>query len=250
MIELIVIAIFAAFILQFFDASAGMGYGTLTPLLLLLGFDPLETISAVIFTSAILSLFAGGLHHSFENINFLLKKNKKILSILIGAGIIAILAGAFIAVNIPETILKAYIGLTIIIIGISIIIKHNKKHKFSWKRLISFASLASFNKGISGGGYGPVLAGGQILSGVESKDAVSITALSEGFVSFTGFIAYLFINGSYHMNWSLITSLLIGGILSTPIAVFFVNKFHPKKLKYLVAVTSIVLGIIVLFKII
>ncbi len=38
--ELLLSVIIVAFVLEFFDASLGMGYGTtLTPLLLLLGFD-------------------------------------------------------------------------------------------------------------------------------------------------------------------------------------------------------------------
>ncbi|MBN2095869.1 sulfite exporter TauE/SafE family protein [Candidatus Peregrinibacteria bacterium] len=246
-LSLIIVVILAAFILEFFDASAGMGYGSLTPILLLMGFPPLEAISAVILTSAVLSLFAGYLHHDFDNIDFLLKKNIKILSILISFGIMAIIIGAAMAISIPEDILKTYIGLLIIVIGISIITYH-KKHDFSWKRLIFFGSLASFNKGISGEGFGPVLAGGQIASGVDSRHAVSITALTEGVVSSIGFLVYLLINGAGHMNWSLILYLLIGGAVSTPLAVCFVKKFHPKKLKSLIGTLSIILGLAILTK--
>jgi len=31
---------------------------------------------------------------------------------------------------------------------------------FSWKRLIAIGLISSFNKGISGGGYGPLVTGG------------------------------------------------------------------------------------------
>ncbi len=246
--QLFISAIIAAFILEFFDAYAGMGYGTLTPILLLMGFAPLEVISAVILTSAILSLIAGSMHHGFKNINFFTKENKKILSILIIFGIISIVVGAFVAINIPETILKIYIGLLIVIIGISIFI-FKKKRKFSKKRLIVFASLASFNKGISGGGYGPVLAGGQISSGVKSKHAVGITALSEGVVSLVGFLIYLIINGINHTNWGLVVSLLIGGLISTPLAVIGVKITKAKRLKYFVAGASIILGIIIILRV-
>jgi len=224
-----------------------MGYGTLTPILLLMGFNPIEVIPAVILTSAILSLFAGFLHHGFDNIDFLVKKNPKILTTLISFGIVAIILGALVAVNIPEGILRVYIGLLIIGIGISILMYH-KKRPFSYKRLMVFASLASFNKGVYGGGYGPVLAGGQIVSGVEGKHAVGVTALSEGVVSTFGFLAYLLISGGANMNWPLIISLLIGGTLSTPVAVLFVKRFHPKKFRYMVGAVSIVLGLIIVLQ--
>jgi hypothetical protein len=161
---------------------------------------------------------------------------------LIEFGMVAVIIGAFTAINIPDKILKIYIGLLIATIGISIFI-FRKKRKFSKKRLIFFGFLASFNKGISGGGYGPVLAGGQISSGVKSKQAVGITAFSEGVISLIGFLIYLFINGMNHTNWGLVVSLLIGGIISTPLAVWKVKKTKSKKLKYYIAAASIVLGI-------
>jgi uncharacterized membrane protein YfcA len=237
-----------AFVLEFFDAYAGMGYGTLTSILILMGFPAIEVISAVILTSAVLSLIAGSMHHGFKNINFFSKRNKKILSILIISGIIAIIIGAFVAINIPENILKIYIGLLIISIGILIFVS-NKKKKFSKKRLIFFASLASFNKGISGGGYGPVLAGGQVSSGIKSKHAVGITALSEGIISTFGFSMYILINGLNYINWGLVLSLLIGGLISTPLAAFGVKKTKSNKLRYFVAGASMILGIIIILKI-
>ncbi len=249
MIEFILLAFISALILQFLDASAGMGYGTLTAILILEGFSPLESISAVIFTSAILSLFAGILHHGFKNVNFSQKENKKILSILIGFGIFGIILGSLIALNIPSIYLKIYIGILIIAIGIFVLLKKKSKYKFSWKRLMFFGSLASFNKGISGEGYGPVLAGGQILSGVKSKKAVGITALSEGVVSLIGFAGFLIFGSLSNINWSLIVSLLAGGLISTPLAAYFVKSTKSRKLKYLIGAISIASGILILLKI-
>lgn len=242
---LIITAVILAFILEFFDASAGMGYGILTPILLLLGFPPLEVVSAVIITSAALSLLAGFLHHGFDNIDFLNRKNLKIMLILVAAGIIAVLVGVFTAISISDESLKIYIGLLTVGIGVLILMRQ-KKREFSWKGLIMFGSLASFNKGISGGGYGPILAGGQIMSGVKEKHAVSITALSEGIVCAAGFLGYLFVNRADHMNWSLILSLLIGGAISTPLAVYAVKKIDPQKLRIFIAVTSIAVGSLII----
>ncbi len=248
-LEFIFIAFIVAFILQFLDASAGMGYGTLTAILIILGFAPLESVSAVIFTSAVLSLFAGVLHHNFKNVNFSQKKNKNILLVLIGFGIIAIFLGVFLATNVSSLFLKIYVGGLVILVGVFILIQKKKKSKFSWKRLMAFGFLASFNKGLAGNGYGPVLAGGQILSGVNPKKAVGITALSEGIVSLIGFILFIFINGFSDVNWSLVTSLTAGGLISTPLATYFVKKVKSNILKYLIAIISIGSGVFIIFKI-
>ncbi|RLB39769.1 MAG: sulfite exporter TauE/SafE family protein, partial [Deltaproteobacteria bacterium] len=39
-----------------------------------------------------------------------------------------------------------------------------------------------FNKGVGGGGYGPVVTVGGILSGVPVKSMLAVTAVSEGTV--------------------------------------------------------------------
>lgn len=246
------ISYFFSFILQFFDASIGMGYGEISVILLLLGFTPLEVVPAIIFTSAIMSIFAGKLHHDFKNVDFNYKSvDFKISTVLTLFGIIGILIGVLIAIRLPENILRLYIGLLVIIIGITILFKRKKKkrYKFSWKKITLFGIIASFNKGITGGGYGPVLAGGQMILGVKSKKAVGITALTEGIVSTVGFIAYYLIGRLIHFNWSLIISLLIGGIIATPVAVYIVKKVNHKILKDIIGVVSILLGLIVVLKV-
>ena len=136
--ELIIPVVIAAFILEFFDASAGMGYGEITALLLLLGFAPLQSVFAVILSSAVLGLVASFFHQNFKNIDFgFEKKEFKITLVLTAFGVLGILIGALIALNLPEFFLKAYIGLLVIIIGLTILIKRHKKHPFSWKRIIS-----------------------------------------------------------------------------------------------------------------
>ena len=74
------------------------------------------------------------------------------------------MAAVILAVNLPKLYLKLYIGFLILIIGIFIVATLNKNYTFSWKRITILGLIASFNKGISGGGYGPVVMGGQLLA--------------------------------------------------------------------------------------
>ena len=53
--------------------------------------------------------------------------------------------------------------------GIVILICINKQFQFSWRKISFLGVVASFNKGMSGGGYGPVVTGDQILSGIKEK---------------------------------------------------------------------------------
>ncbi len=246
--ELLLSIIIIAFILEFFDASLGMGYGTtLTPLLLLLGFAPLEVIPVVLFTNAILGVVAAFFHHRFKNVDFHPKsKDTKITLVLSGLGIIGILIAIMLAVRLPEYVLRAYLGLVVLIIGIIVLVRHKKEHSFSWKKLTAMGSIAAFNKGMTGGGYGSVIVGGQILSGVKGKNAIGIASLAEGIICIVGTFAYVYIGKAINLNWTLITSILIGSLISIPIAAYVVKKFHPRRLKLIIGIFNIILGTAIL----
>ena len=68
-----ILAIFlAAHLCEYVDSSLGMGYGTtLTPVLLLAGFEPLQIVPAVLLSEFVTGLAAGLLHHHEGNIDFL-----------------------------------------------------------------------------------------------------------------------------------------------------------------------------------
>ncbi|MCK4578899.1 MAG: TSUP family transporter, partial [Candidatus Marinimicrobia bacterium] len=99
---------------------------------------------------------------------------------------------------------------------------------------------AAFNKGISGGGYGPVVTGGMVLSGVNSRNAVGITSLAEGVASAVGVIAYLAC--SAEIAWHLAPSLLLGAILSVPVAAYAVSRLPTKRITLAIGSLCTILG--------
>jgi uncharacterized membrane protein YfcA len=248
--EIIITVVIAAFILEFFDAGAGMGFGTLTPVLILLGYSPIVAVPAVLFCSSVLSLIGGVMHHTADNVDFFDKKTYKIIFVFLAFGFFAIFLGVFAAVSLPESAVDIYIGLLVLAVGIFIIRRHSRKKGFSWKKIIAFGSIASFNKGMTGAGFGPVISGGQILAGIKSKDAVGITAITEGTLSMIGVITFAFIGGpSRALNWPLIASLLLGGLVSIPIAVYTVKKLHPKHMRFSIGMISIIMGILLIARV-
>jgi hypothetical protein len=70
-VMIIVIIVVLAFACEFMDSSLGMGYGTtLTPALMLFGFQPLQIIPAVLFSELLTGLLAGAFHHYHGNADF------------------------------------------------------------------------------------------------------------------------------------------------------------------------------------
>ena len=82
------------------------------------------------------------------------------------------------------------------------------------EKIIFSGTIASFNKGMSGGGYGPIVTVGQILSGVEGKSAVGITSLAEGLTCLVGVITYIFISKS-PIDWKLAPWMIASAVFQS-----------------------------------
>jgi len=247
--ELLVFIIILAFLCEYIDSSLGMGYGTtLTPLLLIMGYNPLQIVPAILLSELISGLTAAFFHHKFKNANFKIGTTDfKIAVVMAGCSIFGVLAAVIIALNLPIFYIKLYIGILVLSMGVFILITLKRKFKFSWSKITSLGFLAAFNKGISGGGYGPIVTSGQILSGVKSKNAIGITSLAEGLTCFVGVITY-FIFTNHTIGWNLAPSLVVGAILSVPIAAYTVKKFKGGHLKLIVGIATLILGLVTLGK--
>jgi len=238
-----------AFFCELIDSTLGMGYGTtLTPVLMIIGFGPLAIIPCVLLSELITGITAGLAHHKAGNVNF--KRGSihlKIALVLAACSIIGAAIAVFLALNIPTLWLKTYIGLIVLGMGIIILLTLNKNYRFSWKKIVGLGSIAAFNKGMSGGGYGPVVTGGQILSGVNGNNAVGITSLAEGLTCIVGVV--VFIAAPETINWGLAPSLIIGALLSVPFSTLLVKKMPTRTLKVSIGLLTLILGIVTLTKI-
>jgi len=248
-IDLFLVVILLGFFCELIDSSLGMGYGTtLTPILMIFGFEPLAVVPAILLSELLTGITAGIAHHKAGNVSF--KRNSIHLKIALVLGMCSVIGGiiaVIIAINIPTLWLKTYIGLIVLLMGVIILLTLNKEFKFSWKKIIGLGSIAAFNKGMSGGGYGPVVTGGQILSGVNGNNAVGITSLAEGLTCIVGVIVYIV--SPEIIDWSLAPSLIIGAMLSVPFSAFIVKNITVKKLKLGIGLVTLVLGIYTLVKI-
>ena len=266
--------IFLAFFCEYIDSTLGMGYGTtLTPVLLLMGYSPLQVVPVVLISELFSGLLAGFLHHREGNVNLKPKtldpyiitqrlrdlgyiesfrrgfpKHLRVALLLTLCSIVGTVSAVFLAVNLPKFWVKLYIGVLVLAMGIVILFCLNKSFKFSWKKITGLGLLASFNKGISGGGYGPLVTGGQILSGVDGKSAVGITSLAEGLTCIVGIISYILI-AKNPLDLNLAPFIITGAIFSVPFSAKSVKLITEKKIKLSIAVLTIILGGVMVIKI-
>jgi len=241
-----VFLIIPAFLTALIDIVFGMGFGlTMTPILFLMGYPPHEIVPALLFSSLIGNLLSPIFHHKFKNVDFSLCSKHFNMSILIGIlGVVGSFIGASVSIGISDFFLGLYIGLLIVSLGLFLLLNKKLSASFSWLKLFFIGFFGSFNKGISGSGFGPIVTTGMIIMNINEKVAVSIQTFSELFVSMAGFLTFL-LAGS-QISWNLLLPLAIGVAFSTPLAALVVNKFESKKLRTGIAMATVVLGILTL----
>jgi uncharacterized membrane protein YfcA len=259
-----------AFICEFIDSSLGMGYGTiLSPLLIIMGFNPVVAIPAILLSQAFGGFTASIFHHQFENVSFHpSSKDLKIVFVITICGIVATIIAALIAIGIPKVILKTYIGVLVVVMGV--IILKNIRFKFSWKRIMLIGVLSAFNKGLSGGGFGPVVTSGQIISGQDYKGAIGVTTLAEAPICIVGFLTFLITRtiieiktpilnlplseffakmfSSQMFPWELILALMLGSIFVAPFGAFTTKILKREKMHIILGVLILAIGIWTLIK--
>ncbi|MBI4284256.1 MAG: sulfite exporter TauE/SafE family protein [Chloroflexi bacterium] len=251
-------------ICEYTDNSLGGGYGTiLTPVLLIIGFIPLDVVPAVLLGQLVGGIVGGYFHHRVGNVHLDFRHDgaltngkrywlgyiprsldAKVILILVISGLIGGVVGAAFAINIPSIILKGYIGVMVLGIGIAMLVRRNHKGSFTFKKLAGIGVLSAFNKGISGGGYGPLITGGQVLIGRDVKNSIGSATIAEVAVCLVSFLSYVFLKGG--IDWQLAAATSIGSITAGPLGALTVSKFGSNKLKLGMGLVTMLLGVFTL----
>jgi len=100
---------------------------------------------------------------------------------------------------------------------------------------------------MSGGGYGPIVTGGQILSGIKGKSAIGITSLAEGLTCLVGVITYILVSKNL-VDWRLAPWIVAGAVFSVPLSAKSVKIISTRKLKLAIAILTIILGTVTIIK--
>ncbi len=248
---------------EYIDSSLGMGYGTtLTPLLLTLGVARLEIVPAILLSELMTGFFAGIAHHKEGNVN--LRKNKNIKTAILFLAIPSVIGVVLATIlgsqlkSIGQHYANLYIGLMIVSIGVYLIyntyfgkpvlksVGGMAKLSISKPRLLILGTVAAFNKGVSGGGYGPLMTGGQLTAGVKEKEAIVITSLCECFTCFTGLLVFFMLGGSLNLFYAI--PLCMGSMISVVPAAKTIKVLPKGMLKKSIGWATLLLGLLTLWK--
>jgi uncharacterized protein len=245
----LVLAVIAlCFACELMDSSLGMGYGTaLTPILLLFGYEPLQLVPTILISELVTGIAASFFHHEAGNVDFRSwSPDLKAAVALSLASVVGVVAGVNIAFAVSQRTLTIVIGAVLVGAGTYLAFAGGRRHALRRWKVGVLTVVASCNKSVSGGGYGPLMTSGQVLSGIHPKAAVGITSMAEA--STCAFGAALFLLRGGAIDRGLLLPVVIGALASVPFSAGLVKRIDEKRFKLLIAIFAIVMGLVILAK--
>ncbi len=247
-----------AMIFEFMDATAGMGFGTaITPLLLVMGFNPKQIVPVVMIQQGVAGLIGTFLHAEYQNVEWKFKPMSETIKLWLYIAIPGIAAVAFSVTSVyaifkfAKVWITLYVCALLLMMGIISLYQGVSKRERPYrpKMMMFWAFLAGFNKGVGGGGYGPVVTIGGLMSGVPAKSMMAVTAISEGTVStFSILVWLLMLSAGVVVDYLLLPSMMIATILSAVVAPWATRVFPEKIWQVVVPAYSLILAFYATYK--
>lgn len=238
-------AILVGLLAQLVDGSLGMAYGiTSTSFLIGIGATPAAASGAVHVAEIFTTAFSGISHIKFGNVH------KDLFKKLVIPGVIGGILGAYILTSIDGKLIKPYVTVYLLLMGLFILrkafvlIKHNNK---KIKHVRKLALTGGFLDAIGGGGWGPIVTSSLIGQGNSPRHTIGSVNTAEFFVSFATGITFILLGSAGH--WILVAGLIIGGLFSAPFAAYLTSKLSTKKLLIAVGFLITAISIYNLYKV-
>ncbi|MCU0234812.1 MAG: sulfite exporter TauE/SafE family protein [Thermoanaerobaculales bacterium] len=246
-----------AVVLEFLDASAGMGYGTaITPLLLLLGFDPIQIVPAVMIQQAAAGLLGAYLHREFGNVEWRFRpmsETVRLWLIIAGVGCVAValsITAVYGVLKVAKVWISLYVAILLVVMGVVSLIGFKRQREYRPRRMLAFGAVAAFNKGVGGGGYGPVVTVGGLLAGVPVKSMLAVTSISEGTVCVASIVVWLaMLSQGVVIDFILLPSMLLGSMIAAVLAPYATRVFPERLWRFVVPLYCCVLAAYAFWKV-
>lgn len=215
------------FFAQLVDGALGMGFGlTSSTILLAYGLAPAVASASIHMAQVATTAASGFSHYKFGNVD------KRLVVILAVPGAISAFLGAAVLSWVPGEIIRPYISLFLLVLGIYIIIRfltmgqkrRQEKRPFKKSFLFPLGFIGGFLDAVGGGGWGPVntpvLLARQKL---EPRKVIGTVDTSEFIVTVSATLGFLIFLGWEQFSWLLVSAFVIGGVIAAPLAAWLVK---------------------------
>jgi uncharacterized membrane protein YfcA len=238
MIETIILYVLVGFAAQMIDGALGMAYGVSSNTFLLsVGVPPAIASASVHVAETFTTAVSGASHWKLGNVD------KELFKKLIIPGILGACVGAYILSNIDGNVIKPYIAIYLLIMGVIILVKALRSNH-SEQKVTSHISIlgviGGFFDAIGGGGWGPIVTTTLVARGNNPRFTIGSVNSSEFFITFSQsvvFVAALF--SDLVANWTVIVGLLLGGVIAAPFAAVVTKRLPVRALMGMVGLLII-----------
>jgi uncharacterized protein len=223
---------------QLVDGALGMAYGvTCTSFLLSLGVTPAVS-SASVHVAEMFTTGASAISHfKFKNIN------KKLFKSLLIPGVLGAVIGAYLLSDVIDgNLIKPFIAVYMLILGVIIIRKAVQKNlvKNKTKRIGLLAASGGFLDSIGGGGWGPIVTSTLLGQGRDPRYTIGSVNAAEFAITLASGITFLIFHGIN--SWQVVLGLVVGGVIAAPFGALVVGKIQRKPLMVTVGILVIILS--------
>lgn len=249
------------FLAQMVDGGLGMGFGVISNAILIsLGITPAVSSASVHMSEIFTSGFSSFFHWKRGNVE------KSLFWRLMITGVLGGITGAYILSNVNGEYIKPIIALYLFFLGWTIVRKafhkiqeeditnHFFPIRFIGRNIMKFFSffkptgtdipnsfarilgaIGGFLDAIGGGGWGPVVTSTLVFKDYSPRHSIGSANAAEFFVTLATSITFFVTLGSIS-GWQIITGLLIGGAIASPMSAFLCGKIPPRFLLLIIGV--------------
>ncbi len=240
-------ALLVGLIAQVIDGALGMAYGiTSTSFLLAVGASPAAASGATHLAEIFTTGVSGVSHLKLGNVN-----KKLFLSLLI-PGIIGALLGAYLLTHVDGKLLKPYITVYLLLMGLYVISKAFRQFKLirdiNPRKVVPLAVLGGFVDATGGGGWGPVVTTSLVGAGHDPRTTIGSVNFAEFFLTVVTAAAFFSLLDA--SVWVIVAGLVIGGLFAAPFAAYATRHFKTKTLLVLVGSLITMVSLFNLYKLV
>ncbi len=238
-------ALLVGLIAQIIDGALGMAYGiTSSSFLLAVGASPAMASGATHLAEVFTSGVSGVSHLKMGNVN------KKLFFSLLIPGIVGGLIGTYILSSIDGNVLKPYISLYLLVMGLYVLSKAFRqiqaRYDINAVKIAPLALLGGLMDTTGGGGWGPIVTTSLVGSGHDPRTTIGSVNFAEFFLTVT--VATALFSILDQSVWIIVAGLVIGGLFAAPFAAYITRHLKTKTLLILVGSLISLISVFNLYK--
>lgn len=237
---------------QLLDGTLGMGFGVFSAsMLVTAGFPPVSVVATVNTAKILTGIFSGLAHWRAGNV-----RSTWLLPLVV-PGVIGGVLGARLLISLPQDRFRFWMAVVLVTMGFLILSRclfpgfffSRSAYADSYLRVLRGVGLAVLGlvAGVlnaASGAYGPIATSGvMLITNARTSRAVGTVNFAEVVVA--GAVVFTFFShkGLETASWDLALALILGGVLTAPLAANVCRRLPPKILQVGVGVALISLNV-------